>query len=292
MKRVLLVGACVAALLPAGAHGEWTWDASTTLTYDDNVSNALEAEDRKADGAVAAWLSGGLYETLGSSTNLGFSLIAEPVSYLRYSGLSNLALGASARLRQKFGLGDAPSATLFMQALHRNYHYDYRDGWQYEAGASLGKRLNQRWSARASVYYDRYSADRVQAPVLPGISTAAYDTAGWNFGAQTAFSLTQADVLSLAYTWRKGTATAVTPPDEEVLEYSSAVARDPVFSSTSPLVAYRIQAKTDLLSLTWSHALGSHAAVNLAYAYLRSRTESELGAYYSNVLSISLTYSK
>lgn len=175
MNRFLLVGACLAALLPSGARCEWRLDASTSFSYDDNVSNALEAEDRKADGSIAARVSGGIYETLGSSTNLGLSLIAEPVSYLRYSGLSNLGLGANARLRQKFGLGDAPSATFHMQALHRNYHYDYRDGWQYEAGASLGKQLDERWSVHASVRYDRYSADRIQAPVFPGISTAAYD---------------------------------------------------------------------------------------------------------------------
>jgi hypothetical protein len=292
MKRFLLLGACVAALLPTGARCEWTLDASTTFAYDDNVSNSLEAEDRKADGSLAATVSGGIYETLGSSTSLGLNLIAEPATYLRYSGLDNLALGASARLRQKFGLGDAPSAVLSVQALHRDYHYDYRDGWQYDAGVSLGRQISERWSARAGVRYDRYSADRIQPAVLPGISTAAYDTSGWNFDVQSAFSLTPSDLLSLAYTWRKGTATAVTPPDEEVLEYSSAVARDPVFSSTTPLVAYRIQAKTDLLSLTWSHALGAHTALNLAYAYVRSRTESELGAYYSNLISISLTYSQ
>jgi len=123
MKRFLLLGACVAALLPAGARCEWTLDASTTFVYDDNVSNSLEAEDRKADGSLAATVSGGIYETLGSSTSLGLSLIAEPATYLRYSGLNNLALGASARLRQKFGLGDAPSAVFSVQALHRDYHY-------------------------------------------------------------------------------------------------------------------------------------------------------------------------
>lgn len=292
MKRFLLLGAFVAALLPAVARCEWTVDASTTFSYDDNVSNSLEAEDRKADGSVAASVSGGIYETLGAGTNLSLSLVAEPVTYLRYSGLNNLALGASARVRQKFGLGDAPWAALSMQVLHRDYHDDYRDGWQYDAAASLGKQISERWSARASVRYDRYNADRLQPVVLPGISTAAYDTAGWNFGVQTAYAITQADLLSFAYTWRKGTATAVTPPDEEVLEYSSAVARDFAFSSTTPLVAYRIQAKTDLLSLTWSHALGAHVALNLAYAYTRSRTESELGNYYSNLISVSVTYSK
>jgi hypothetical protein len=287
----IALSACAGIFMTSIAHAELRFDAITTFTYDDNVSNSLEAQDRKGDSSISARLSGGVYETLGSNTSVGLSLVAEPVSYVRYSGLSNIALGANARLRYKFGLGDAPTATFVAQALHRDYHYDYRDGWQYDGTASLGKQLNARWSVRTSVRYDRYTADQTQATILPGISTAAYDTWGWSFGAQSAYWLTDSDLLSASYTWRNGTATAVTPPDREVLEYSSAVARDTVFSSTSPLIAYRISAKTDIWALAWSHALSAHAAVNLAYSYLRSRTESDLGSYYSNLFMLSFTYS-
>jgi len=57
------------------------------------------------------------------------------------------------------------------------------------------------------------------------------------------------------------------------------------------MVAYRIKAKTDILSLAWSHTLGRHAAVNFAYTYRLSRTGSELGNYDSNLISLSLSYS-
>jgi hypothetical protein len=43
-------------------------------------------------------------------------------------------------------------------------------------------------------------------------------------------------------------------------------------------------------SLNWNHVLGRHAAVNLAYSYRRSDTESELGYYYSNVIGVSVVY--
>ena len=84
----------------------------------------------------------------------------------------------------------------------------------------------------------------------------------------------------------------MTPPELEVLEYSSAVARDTVFSSNPPLIAYRIKAKTDLLGLTWSHSVAQRVAANLTYAYSRSRTEAELGAYTSNAIVISVSYSR
>ena len=77
-----------------------------------------------------------------------------------------------------------------------------------------------------------------------------------------------------------------------MLEYSSAIAIDPVFSDTTRMIAYRIAAKTDTFSLAWSHAFGRYTALNLTYAYRRSRTGSELGDYYSNLIGLSVSYSR
>jgi hypothetical protein len=290
---VLALAAGCVLLVPSVAHSEWVLDATAALAHDDNLNNALESDNRKADSALTATLRAGIYEQLGASTGLTLNLLAEQAAYLRYTGLTNLGAGASARLRHKFWLGsDAPWAMLSAQALHRNYHYDYRDGWQYDAGVSFGKLLTPRWSVQGSVRYDRFTADHLQAPVLPGISTAAYDVSGWSLGAQAGYSLTPSDVLSAAYTFRNGTVTAVTPPDLEILEYSSAVARDPVFGTSPRMVAYRFPGKTDVFALAWSHALGTNAAVALSYAYRRTRGAGDLGEYYSNLISLSVVYSR
>jgi hypothetical protein len=291
-KALVLLGAGIGLLGPCLVQADWGFDATAGLAYDDNLSNGLEADDRKGDSAFTATASGGYYEQLGTSTGVGLSLLADTTDYLHYTGLTNVGLGARAQLRQKFGLGaDAPWAAISAQAMHRNYHYDYQDGWAYDAAASAGKQLSERWSIRGIVRYDRYDADQLQTPVLPGISSAAYNVWGWNFGASLSVLLTENDALSAAYTWRNGTVTSVDQPDFEVLEYSSAVARDPVFGTSPRMVAYRIKAKTDILSLAWSHTLGRHAAVNLAYTYQLSRTGSELGNYDSNLISLSLSYS-
>ena len=214
IKEFMLVGVCWGLLLPAVARSEWGFDVGAGFNYNDNLPNALEADDRKGGGAVTANLSGVLLEQLGSNTGLGVSLIAESATYFQYSGLSNLGLGASAQLRHKFGLGaEAPWISFSAQAVHYDYHYDYRDGWQYDAGAILGKQISERWSVRGSVLYDRYTADQLQPTILRGISTAAYDTSGWNLSVQAAFLLTAADTLSASYAYRNGTVTAVTPPD-------------------------------------------------------------------------------
>ncbi|MBI3527275.1 MAG: hypothetical protein HY067_04830 [Betaproteobacteria bacterium] len=295
MKRCTVYSrmALVFALLFCGTAGgaEWGFDANIGIDHSDNVPNAIEAGDKKSDGAATLRLSGLLHRQLSENTSLGLNLVGESATYFRFSGLDNLGIGPRAQLRHKFGLGpDAPWTAFALRALHRDYHYDYRDGWQYDAAVTAGKRIGERWQVSGSVQYDRYEADNLQPAVLPGVSSAAYDVAGWTFGVQTAFLLSEVDTLSISCSRRHGTVTAVTPSDYEVLEYSSAVARDPVFGGN--LIAYRIITDTDTLSINWSHAIGRHSSVNLGYAYRRSQGEEDLGAYAANMINLSVSYSR
>ena len=286
-RRMALVFALPFCATASGA--DWGFDAQAGIEYSDNVSNAIEAEDKKSDGAVTLGLSGLLHHQFDGNTALSVGVVAESASYFRFSGLDNLGIGARAQLRHKFGLGpDAPWTSFALRALHRDYHYDYRDGWQYDAGWSAGKAIGERWDVSGSVQYDRYEADKLQAPVLPGVSTAAYDVWGWSFGARAAFLMTEIDTLSFSGSRRHGTVTAVTPPDYEILEYSSAVARDPVFPGNS--IAYRINADADTLSINWSHAIERHSSINLGYAYRRTQGDDDLDAYTANIVNLSVSY--
>jgi hypothetical protein len=279
-------------LAPAPAGADWYLDGAAGYTFDDNLPNALKEQDRLSDQALNASLRAGFGGQLNPDTSLTAALIAEQILYLRYPGLTNFGAGGQVRLRHKFGLGaDAPWAALSAQVVHRNYHYDYRDGWQYDAGLTLGQRLSDRWGVQGSVRYDRFEADHLQATIRPGYSTAAYDVWGWTFGARASFALTESDLLSFGYAWRNGTVTAVTPRDPEVLEYSSALARDTVFGTTPPRIAYRIEGKTDIVSLGWSHTLSARSAVTLSYLYRRTQAPEDLGDYYSHVVALNLGYS-
>jgi hypothetical protein len=292
MKTDLLYGAlfCLLCSAPAAA-ADWGFDAVGGIKYNDNLSNAIEAADRKSDGAATLSLAGGFHQQPSDDIGIGMSLIAESESHFHYPGMDNLGVGARAQLRHKFGLGaQAPWAALSLRGLHRDYHYDYRDGWQYDAGLTAGRRIGERWEVRGSAQYDRYEADNLQPAVLPGTSSAAYDVAGWTFGVHAAFLMTEVDTLAVSWSRRHGTVTTVTPPDTEILEYSSAVALDPVFSGNP--IAYRIITDTDTLSINWSRAIGRYSSVNLGYAYRRSQGDQELGAYTANMIDFSVSYSQ
>jgi hypothetical protein len=282
---------CTLALTSAQALADWGWDAGARFAYDDNLSNGLESDDRAADTAAVVEGSAGFHRQLGASTGVGVDLVADSATYFRYAGLSNTGLGASAQVRSKFGLGGgAPWLALSGRAVHRNYHYDYRDGWQYEGGATLGKQVSERWALRGSARYDAFVADDVKPPGITGKPGGAYDTFGWNLGAQATWLATEADLFSLSYTWRNGTVTAVTQPDFEILAHSDRVAVDTVFGSSPRRIAYRIKAHSQMASLIWSHALGRHSAFNVSYGYRISRAQPDLGDYASNLIGVSLTY--
>ena len=285
---VLAAGLLFSAMAPGAESG---LDASIAIDYSDNVPNAIEAADRKSDVAAVVGLAATLYHPISENTSFGAGLVAQTQSYVRFSGLSSVAVGTRAQFRHKFGLGPhTPWASIVMRAMHRDYRYDYRDGWQYDATVSSGVRVAQRWELGGSVQYDRYEADDLQPAVLAGVSSAAYDVAGWTFGAHVALLLTESDTVSIAVARRHGSVTAVTRPDFEILEYSSAVARDPVFGSNP--IAYRIITDSDTASIHWSRALGRHASINLGYAYRRSQGDEDLEAYTANMVGLSLSYSR
>jgi hypothetical protein len=93
----------------------------------------------------------------------------------------------------------------------------------------------------------------------------------------------------LSYSWRNGSVTAVTPPDFEIFEYSQALAADPVFDPNG--VAYRVDAATSTVTINWSHSFRRTAALNLGYTYRTSKPDNAEESYYSNIVSLSVSYS-
>ena len=290
--RSFWVSLAIAGLTGTTASAaDWGFDISAGLSSDDNVTNAFEAADRKADTSARLDFTAGLHHEIQPGTSLGLSFITESSTYMSYSGLSNVGLGMRAQLRKKFGLGDAaPWTALSLSALHRDFRDDNRDGWQYDAGLSVGKRLDERWNVHAIAHYDRYVADEHPAQVLPGFSSAVYDVSGRSIGGGISFLATEADTISFNAWWRNGSVTSVTHPDFEVLEYSDAVLPDAAFGANA--IAYRIQATSTLFSVNWNRVLAPGLALNLGYAYRRSDTDGDLGAYYANLFNLSVTYSQ
>jgi hypothetical protein len=280
-------------LLPSAALcAEWGLDANAGFSHDDNLTNAFDLRDKRADTAATGALAVGIYEQLGAGTSLGVGLVADGRSYFEFDGLDNLGLGVKAQLRWKFGLGaEAPWIAFAGRAAHRDYRDDLRDGWDYDASVTVGRMLSPRWSVRASLRYDAYVADRIASTGVPGVSTAAYDVDGWTIGGGAELRVTDGDTLAASLSWRDGSVTAVTTPNFAVLSKSDSTVIDRTFSNGGLMAAYGVDAKTWTGGLVWSHALGRSASVNLSYAYRSARAAQGLGTYVSNIFGVVFGYS-
>ena len=291
MRSLISLAFGAMVLLSGPARADLFLDASAGYFYDDNLPNALNKDDRREDSALTISARAGIGHQLATNTAISASVLLRQAQYFHYKGLTNFDAGAQLKLRHKFGLGsNTPWVLISGQALHYDYHYDYRDGWRYDGGITAGKRLSDRLSVNGYVRYDSFAADELQPTILPGFSTDAYDISGWTFGVEAGITMSASDYLSAAYARRNGTVTAVTPPDFEILEYSDAIARDTVFEPR--WVAYRFadDVNTDLFSLSWIREFGSHASMSISYAYSTTAAPSDLGKYDSNVISLRVVY--
>ncbi len=212
VRRLLWPAACRHRSRGIGASTRLP-DSPTTTT----LSNAIEAEDRKADSAHhaqrirrtsrAAWRE----HRVGLEPRRRIGVL--PALLRPEQPRPGRARAAAPQVRRWVAM--RPGRPFSAQAIHRNYHYDYRDGWQYDAAATAGKQLGERWSVRASVRYDRYHRG---SPAAHGAARRIHRGVryvGLELRCPGHFSPDRGRSAVVSYTWRNGTVTAVTPPDEK-----------------------------------------------------------------------------
>jgi hypothetical protein len=289
VTRRLAAALALACLLlhvrPAGA--DWIADVEAGLVYEDNVNLADRERDTLSDTALGASLSaGGLAHVTDSSV---VSLTGDVIGagYTRFTGLSNLYLGATAAFRTRFGLGPAaPWVRVAGSAARLEYREDVRDGWRYRAVAGAGTRFGERWDVRVEYAFDHRTADHELAVTrLPG---DVFDQTSHTISARVDHLHSRALVAFAGYALRLGDVASTTPRNPALFGVSSAVTPDPAFGPDA--VAYKIDATTHILSVGLSFALGEQASFNLGY-------ERQIGLgdggidYHNNVFRASFLYS-
>lgn len=282
MKRP--TGCLVLLVCALAARADDVLDIQAGVQYDSNVPRAQLAYDVKSDTALQAALSWGRFVPLADGLTLRATIDAGGAAYARYSGLDNVTLGASASVRQKFGLGAlAPWISGSLSAARLDYRASLRDGWRYEAGVGAGKRVTDSWDLRATYRYQHRTADR-SAAVVPGISGAVFDLQSHSAGLSTEYALTETLSLAGAFDYRRGDVTSTTLRNFSIFTHSDAIALDPVFGADT--VAYRIFALTRAWRLGASYALGRTSSLNVGAERWISRAGGGLD-YYNTLIGAS-----
>lgn len=275
------------------ASAETIFDAGVTYSYDDNLSNGQLTSDIKGDHLLDLELSGGRYFQLSSSLGLILNAKLKATRYDTYTDLNSTNLGVSASLRKKFGLGPmAPMLSASMEVSDLDAQHDPRDRWIYKAGLGIRKRVNERLDL--SLDYEHLQTnpdDRGEdIPFLVenfGIGGDVFKIQRHSLTASLVFSVTERLSSYGSYSRQRGTIVASTLPDPALVSIYDKAMFDPVFGPG--VVAYAIEADTNIFGAGLSWALNNHSALNLSY----ERRESKGGLnfkYANNILRASVLY--
>jgi len=275
-------------LLCATARAEWEFGAAAGAFYDDNLTRAQNAVDKRAASAVTGAVTGTYFVPLTGSDAVTFALFAGGELFERYHGLTNVVGGGSVNYRHKFGLGAAaPWLSLTALASYDDYRDDLRTSTRLDLRAEAGQRFTEQFDASVGVYYER-RYDNHGEPVVPGISGKVFDLAGTGAYVRAAYAPTNALLLDVSAGVRRGDVESTSQRSLQVFLASDAIAADPVWGDPS-LYAYRLQGTTWSGSLVASYALSDQAALDLAYRYDFTRGAQGL-EYTTNRVSLTVVY--
>ena len=257
---VLLV---LAVCYPGCAAAAWIADVDAGFLHDGNLNNAELAQDIRSDRAVTASLSAGQFMQLDRDHSLTVTADVKGEIYHRFSGMNNIAAGATLGVRRKLGVGAAaPWLRLSASAARLDFNEDVRDGWLFRAGLSGGKRVAERWELLAEYSFEKRTGDD-ETPVSRNLPGNVFDLQSHAAAFDVRYSLSEKTLFFVGYTWREGDVVSSSVPNAKIFRASTALARDPVFGAG--ISAYKLDAITRTISVGASQALSPRAALNLSY---------------------------
>jgi hypothetical protein len=278
----------LAALVRECAGADWEIRAAAGAFYDDNLTRAQDAVDKRAAGAATAYVSATNFVPFTGSDNVTLTLYGRAELFDRYHGLTNVGAGAIVVYRRKFGLGyAAPWVSIGVGASYDGYRDDLRTSALLDIRAETGRRFTEQFDASAGLYYEhRY--DSHGEPVVPGISGNVFDLAGQGGFVRVGYDLTNDLNFDVRAGVRRGDVESTSQQSLPIFLASSAIAADPVWGDPN-LYAYRLRGTTWSGDLTASYALSVKSSLNLAYRYAITRAAQGL-EYTTNALFLNLDH--
>ncbi len=285
--RILLL-LVLTACYPVLARGDWIADVDAGAFYDSNLNNAELERDIRSDSALTAALSVGQFFRLDTDHSLAVTADVRSEVYHRYSGMNNLALGATLALRRKLGLGPAvPWVRVFASAARLEFKEGVRDGWLYRTGVSAGKRFADRWDAQAGYSFEKRTGDSA-IPVVAALSGDVFELESHALNLDVGYSASETILLFAGYAWRNGDVVSTSMPNAKIFRASTALARDPVFPAGN--FAYTLHAVSHNANVGVSVAVSSRSSLNLSYTRQITHGDGE-NDYYKNFFVASYSYS-
>lgn len=293
-RRTEPVGLCFFLLLIAiapPARSEWLMGGEAAYKYNDNLSLAQQGRDIESGNSLNLRFSPGYHFQATNYTGLTLNADLQADRNFGFTGLSQAAGGVSMDLFHKFGIGrEVPWMRAGISTDWHDYANNQRDGWQFTAGISAGKRFSDHWQTTISYQFEAYRADKsvdIPALYILGIEGDAFDTDAHLLSINTVYTVNYRLSLIAGFAKHLGEVTSTTRRSSNIFDASDAITPDPVFGTDR--FAYRIDANTNIFSFGISYALTGNVSLNAGYEYRDSNASHGL-AYTNNIFSVNAAF--
>jgi hypothetical protein len=272
----LLLAAAV--LLPAPSHAQWITDLETGVFHNSNLGDASAGLDVHAVTGVTGSVTTGPFFEISPGTSVLLTGLARETAFNHYNAENFLALGASARLDHKFGLGrQAPHAYLVGSQTRLEVRDGLRTGWLQALTLGGHELFGDRLVLRAEAIFDRRSGTN-PARVHPGVPSNVFDQSHRSIAVGADYSINDVLLVQLTTTVLRGDADYIeTSTPTDLFSDAEAVARDPTFGPST--YVEKVPVRALLLDFGASWAFGEHASLN--FIYRRELTLSASGSLYA-----------
>ena len=252
--------AVLLAMLASAARADWRIDAETGALYDSNLSNSDRASDVQDDWAWQSNLRVGNAFQLARDLRLNLGVDLRAQVWTRFYAFDNVAPGAIASLRYRFGLGRMAPWVLIEDGLaYAFFKEDDRSGVDNRVGIRGGFGMTERLSVEAAYTFDNYAA-----------KDPFWNLSGNSGAIRLTFDLTSSLQLALGYAYRNGDVISYAlPPRPDIFALSSA--REPVNSFGSPpYTAYRLRGSTNALTASAGYTISKYISLQVNYEFRRT----------------------
>ena len=272
----------------APARADWEITTEAGGQYDDNLTRAQDAVDKRAAGAAILGVSGLNVIPYTGSDAIILTLYGRAELYSRYSGLSNIVGGGSGAYRHKFGVGyAAPWVSFAVNASYDKYRDDLRTSTRLDVRAETGRQLNKQADVAAGMYFER-RYDNHGESLVPGIPGDVFALAGAGVYARGGYAFSNGLFVGAAASIRRGDVESTEQQSLQIFLGSGAIAEDPVWGDPE-LYAYRLRGTTLAGALTASYALSDNSSLNASYRYDVTHAAQDL-RYTSNAVRLTFAY--
>jgi hypothetical protein len=276
------------ALAAGPAHADWEIGTTVGAFYDDNLTRAQDAVDKRAAGAAVANVSATNFIPFNGSDSVIFTLYGRGELFTRYDGLSNLVGGGTAAWRHKFGVGyAAPWVSVAVGASYDDYRDDLRTSTRLDVRAESGMRFSEQLDASVGVYWER-RYDNHGDSIVPGIAGTVFDLAGQGAFVRAGYAPTNEWYVAVKAGVRRGDVESTSQRSFQIFLASSAITDDPVWGDPD-LYAYRLRGTTYSGDLTASYALSDQSSLDLAYRHGFTRAAQGL-EYTTNTIDLTFVH--